>query len=348
MGYLRVYLALCVVFSHMGYNMFLPADLAVEIFFIISGFYMSFVLNERYKKSSQNMLFYKKRFLRLLPIYWICGLIGLGLAYIMYLKGVSSEFLFDFSLFKESHFSSYIYLIICNVFALGEDIALFLHWNIDTSQMEFTVSSYSENYPMIRFFASPVAWSLGLEFFFYLIAPFFLRKNLKVVGLIFAISFIVKMIIRYGFGLNDGNWTFRFFLSELCCFCFGYFCYRVYKFIDYRNYTIPYSAKYALLLVMVVLSLYHSSYIITFFLFLAYVIIAVPVLFYLSKHDSFDRNIGDLSYIIYLVHPIVICSCQFISPSRQLIMVMMITLLTSFLLYRYVESPIERYRKRLK
>lgn len=348
MGYLRIYLAICVVLSHMGCNMLLSADNAVEFFFIISGFYMSFVLNERYWEPSQNLLFYKKRFLRLLPIYWICCLIGLGIAYKMSLGGYSSDFLFDFNLFKESHFSSYPYLIFSNLFALGEDVALFLHWNIDTSQIEFTVSSYSESYPMIRFFASPVAWSLGLEFFFYLIAPFFLRKKLYVVGSIFVISFVVKMIIRYGIGLTDGNWTFRFFPSELCCFCFGYFCYRIYKFIEYRNYRFPSGTKYALLLSMVVLSLFHSSYILMFLLFLAYLIIAVPVLFYLSKHDSFDRNIGDLSYIIYLVHPIVICSCLFITVSWKPIIVLVITIIISYLLYRYIERPIELYRKGLK
>ena len=347
MGFLRVYLAISVVLSHMGYNLLLPADQAVELFFVISGFYMSFVLNERYNCTSQNVLFYKKRFLRLLPIYWICSLLGLLVAYKISLEGLSSELLFDFNLFKESNFSSYPYLIFSNLFALGEDLALFLHWNIEESQLEFTASTYSENYPMIRFFASPVAWSLGLEFLFYLIAPFFLRRNVKTVGLICIVSLIIKLTIRYYFGLNDGNWTYRFFPSELCCFCLGYFCYRLYTIIEIRRYVIPEKVKYAILTVFVLLSLYHGSYIYMFLTFMLFFMLAVPVLFYVCKHDSFDRRIGDLSYVIYLVHPIVICLFISVDIEIKPILILVATVTMSCLLYQFVERPIEKFRSKI-
>lgn len=53
MGVLRFWLAICVVFSHSSFradtvSFFIPGDVAVEVFFLISGFYMSLVLTTKY------------------------------------------------------------------------------------------------------------------------------------------------------------------------------------------------------------------------------------------------------------------------------------------------------------
>ena len=75
MGLLRLYLALCVFHDHVNSNaprMFLSSSVAVCIFFIISGFYMSLVINENYKNQNNGIIsFYINRFLRLYPIYII-------------------------------------------------------------------------------------------------------------------------------------------------------------------------------------------------------------------------------------------------------------------------------------
>src|SRR5260370_9516411 len=47
-------------------------NISVNSFFIISGFYMAFILNEKYVgKNSSYRLFITNRFLRIYPIYWI-------------------------------------------------------------------------------------------------------------------------------------------------------------------------------------------------------------------------------------------------------------------------------------
>ena len=65
LGFFRVILAIAVVLTHsqslLGYTL-LGGELAVEAFYIISGFYMSMILNEKY---SSNYLFYTNRALRL-------------------------------------------------------------------------------------------------------------------------------------------------------------------------------------------------------------------------------------------------------------------------------------------
>ena len=74
MGILRTILALLVVGSHL--HAFGGAAFAVKSFFIISGFYMALVINTRYYALPISS-FYGSRLLRLLPLYWIVGLLTL-------------------------------------------------------------------------------------------------------------------------------------------------------------------------------------------------------------------------------------------------------------------------------
>ena len=72
MGLMRFLLAMAVVIAHTGaitVNFALiPANLAVEVFFAISGFYMSLIVTGKYRDRTT---FYINRFLRLYPVYLI-------------------------------------------------------------------------------------------------------------------------------------------------------------------------------------------------------------------------------------------------------------------------------------
>src|SRR5690349_18914439 len=72
MGLIRTLLALAVVFTHAGdfpltSNKFVGGTIAVQSFYIVSGFYMALVLNKKYAHARQ---FYINRFIRLYPTYW--------------------------------------------------------------------------------------------------------------------------------------------------------------------------------------------------------------------------------------------------------------------------------------
>ena len=71
MGLIRTLLAIAVVLNHIppydGIHL-IHGPLAVEAFFVISGFYMAFVLSERY--DGQVGSFYWARALRIFPMYW--------------------------------------------------------------------------------------------------------------------------------------------------------------------------------------------------------------------------------------------------------------------------------------
>ena len=74
MGLLRLLLALSVVLYHAGliggYNI-ANQIIAVNAFFVISGFYMSLVLSTKYNFPNSYSLFVSNRLLRIYPIYWL-------------------------------------------------------------------------------------------------------------------------------------------------------------------------------------------------------------------------------------------------------------------------------------
>jgi peptidoglycan/LPS O-acetylase OafA/YrhL len=88
-GLLRILLAISVFCAHsrpLGSLRWLSGDLAVESFFVISGFYMQLILSTKYTKERLGNTwvwqFYKARYLRLLPVYWVGCLLALGSALI--------------------------------------------------------------------------------------------------------------------------------------------------------------------------------------------------------------------------------------------------------------------------
>ena len=67
MGILRLLLALGVVAEHSKYPIGAGSYTAVQAFFIISGFYMAFILSQNQYSISH---FYRSRMLRMFPTYW--------------------------------------------------------------------------------------------------------------------------------------------------------------------------------------------------------------------------------------------------------------------------------------
>ena len=73
-------------------------EIAVELFFIISGFYMSLILNEKYNTPDKILIFYKNRFLKLFPIYWTVLIFTITLFVVSYFlleKGSTLEYIYS-------------------------------------------------------------------------------------------------------------------------------------------------------------------------------------------------------------------------------------------------------------
>lgn len=83
MGVIRLLLAVSVVLAHTSSLFdfrFVGGKLAVELFYIISGFYMALVLTEKYNMKNSYKLFITNRMLKLYPIYWVVAILTILLS----------------------------------------------------------------------------------------------------------------------------------------------------------------------------------------------------------------------------------------------------------------------------
>src|ERR1700719_752278 len=88
MGFIRTLLALSVADFH-GYHIahaqhilsleWANGAVAVQTFFVLSGFYMALVLSRKYADKGP-ITFYRARFLRLFPAYWLACLLTIAVA----------------------------------------------------------------------------------------------------------------------------------------------------------------------------------------------------------------------------------------------------------------------------
>lgn len=337
MGLLRYLLAVCVVAAHTApiFNIpFIPADVAVQAFFIISGFYMAFILEEKYGYGwSQYWLFISNRWLRLLPLYWflLYGAVLLSaLVLFLFNKGILVQF------FEYSHQLSPMtlaFLVISNVMILGQDSILFMGKDMTPTLHSFVFI--------------PQAWSISIELMFYLIAPIIFAKGWRLPFIIMLASFGIRWLLIMQ-GLTYDPWTYRFFPSELGFFMMGYFSYLLYKKLAWikRNLSLwqMYGGIVSSLMIFGWLFTYTSSWQWLFFLL---IMAALPVLF--SSSNNMDRLLGELSYPVYLSHLLIaqsLCYSAYCSTSPMFgLVVIVLSTVFSLVCVKTLLAPLERYRQ---
>jgi peptidoglycan/LPS O-acetylase OafA/YrhL len=127
MGVLRLILAIAVVIAHtepiFGFRL-VGSDVAVQAFYIISGFYMAMILTEKYARKESYKLFITNRFLRLYPIYWIV-LLGTVLMSIVQTSGNGKLDMY-FQYYDFMNLGSILFLIFTNILIFFQDIVMFL------------------------------------------------------------------------------------------------------------------------------------------------------------------------------------------------------------------------------
>ena len=360
MGIIRLLLALSVLSTHANSIFgchFVGGQMAVQSFYIISGFYMALILKEKYVgKNGSFKLFISNRFLRLYPIYLtILGLTVLAcLAVAVQTKGHSFP---KFEQFSQVGFNplSFIYLILTNIFIFGQDLVLFLGISPQDGHLFFTNDFTTTNPHLYAFMFVPQAWSLGIELTFYLLAPFILKKSLKFQTVIILSSIALRFYLYNMLNLKNDPWTYRFFPTELLFFMLGSLAYHIktklsgikinsYFAFILLAYIIVFTIIYAYIPAM---KIEYIPFPVKDILYYFSIMISIPVLFLCFKNSKIDNQIGELSYPVYISHKLIImifAGLPFIAL-RNGVSITVFTIVISILLIKYISKPIDKVRQ---
>ena len=353
MGVIRFLLALSVLGAHTGgiFGLtFVGGKIAVQTFFIISGFYMALILEKKYTGKGSYKLFITNRFLRIFPIYFVVLFLSIFLYYFLFLeKGIGPFHFFSDYFFRMNIFLQ-LYLILSQLSIFGLDWVMFLGVHAKNGLPFFTPDYLSTKPLLYDFLFVPQAWTLSLELLFYLFIPFVFRRMKLLMVLIFAS--ISLRVVLYGMGLHHEPWTNRFFPTELVFFLLGVFICRTSEFI--RLFV---SHRYiSIYFICFLLFFFFYQYIpymfllvdIKQFLFFLLLIGGLPGFFLFSQKNRLDYLFGELSYPMYLSHIFVFSFVTFFNTSQpQLhgIETAVITSIISFFLYFFIDRPIDTYRQ---
>ncbi len=310
MGLLRLLLALSVLFEHAGgvptrwgaYTI-IGGPLAVECFFIISGFYMGLVLNERYDRPALTRAFYTNRAIRIYGLYWAFLALYLAIFAAAQLADGASPLL----PYAQAPLgcAEKAGLALLNLTVIGQDLTLWLR--IDGHHLAWTTHAFhSGGLEVFHFMLIPMAWSLSLELEFYLIAPFVARRPVWQIAAMMAASLAAR-VIAAGAGYSADPFSYRFFPFELALFLAGVLAYRAFA-AKRAAWDGPPAKALALCVPLAILAYpiwaggepANGFFAAPRLALLVLVAAGLPAIHGWSRHLTWDRAIGELSFPVYL------------------------------------------------
>ena len=308
MGLIRLLLACGVVFSHTstinGYSP-LAGNLAVQCFYIISGFYMAMVLTEKYTGKGSGYLFYTNRALKIYPVYWL-NLILLILFNLVTLAWHYPGTLDFYFKYQTPSWWTLIYLIIANVVLIGLDWTFLFGIN-KSGNLYFTKNFNTQKPSVYNYAFNSIAWTIGVELLFYIIAPWLNKRKWWLLLTFFAASLALRLLFDFMFG-DTAPWNYMFFPTQLMFFIAGMLSYKF--FVDMKR--IKPGKKISVFIygifVGVILFYYQvfpETYLKNIVLFIC-VTCCTPIAFDLTKRSKTDRFLGNLSYPIYITQALAI------------------------------------------
>ena len=319
---LRAISVISVIFFHYEINYFKGGYLGVDIFFVISGYLMSLILDVKIdKKNIVN--FYIKRIKRILPA--LIFIILITLIFGFFLLGTA-----NYERLGKSSISSLLFL--SNFFFWRE-------WGY------FDLNSLSK--PLLH------TWSLSVEMQFYFIFPvilFVLNNIFKKIEIIFKLIFLfsIAILITEIFVETKKVATFYlmpFRLSEFLIGSIGYYCEKKYN----NKLNNSYIFIFALIIILICFLNFDKDTRfpgISSFLpcFMAIIIILNKDNYLANKilKSNFLIFLGNISYSLYLVHwPVYVFYRLF--KFREIyiyekILLVLISILFSYLVNKYVEN----------
>ena len=361
MGTLRLILAISVVLSHsdsINYHRLFGGKIAVELFFMISGFYMALVLSKKYTQELGTLnLFIINRIFKIFPLY-----LAILLSTLVFQVCTGSHY---FNLPNEVPLYVKVIGFITNFTIVGQDLLLFIGYDGEQLVVPENFHQYGFNSLDYMLVIDP-SWTLALELYFYVLI--FLVFAL---GGRFKFSIILALLtasISLRFHLHEENilykdpYMYRLFFSELYIFMYGVLGYYIYALIKRNGILESYSNSILIFALaalvyfslnvqsIVDINLIDAGNMLKKEFFLLVMIFVIPVLFLVSKNSQTDLLMGELSYPIYLLHiPIKSVMHYLGSPSHGagVMDLLWYTIVVSIVLNYSFQRPLDLYRQSL-
>lgn len=352
MGSIRFLLAVAVVLVHsssiFGITL-IPGYLAVQSFYIISGFLMALVYSEKYSKTNRPYYFFiSNRILRLYPTYILVVILTIFLSLILGLVFNSyGKLQFYLNVYQSSpqSFYSLVIVFVSNFILVGQDFISF--FGIDKQSGGFYFLGLQSDMVLQDLLLIQIAWTVAVEFFFYLLTPFIVNRSIyKILMAIFMV-----LVLRYSlfyFGYTDDRFAiYRFAPTELFWFLLGVLAYRLKTlgFIFFENFGVIF---------LVWILLFAGCYEFILFkykdvAFFASIFLGCSPLLKYFENFKFDKFFGDLCYPLYLSHCMVLLVVgpeSFPKPFGEGLPTLTISIIFSIFINIFFLLPLERYRQK--
>lgn len=348
MGLLRLLFALSIVIFHSGllWNYNIATEyIAVYSFFIISGFYISLILDTKYKNKSVT-LFWGNRMLRIFPLYWLVLSSIVIFTILKYLFHIGTP---DNAI---EHFLTHSQVSLFQIINfITRNITLIL-------TTDYLLKSDSTGgYLLVQ-----QAWTLQLELIFYLIAPYLMKLSQKIFIVITIIYLLLFGLVIQPFQILPSYTLTHAFASTLVFFLLGMLSYTL-LFKNISKITLPPKLPFFILTTFIIYLLGYNFFQIKIFpelllisdpFYYLCLTCAIPFIYKASYTNRIDSFIGSLSYPIYITHFLIIkivvnLSLFQYNSNIKTLFVLFVTLVLSIILVKFIENPINSIRqKRLK
>ncbi len=352
MGTLRLLLAVAVVIYHAGplFGLRLVEGwVSVQMFFVISGFYMALVLTEKYtpeRLPRSRSRFYLSRLLRLYPGFVAVTVGTLGLIAVTRLTagewpdpkmGEAWERLGPWA----------VPVLASNVTLVGQDVVQW--WDVTADGrwrwLQWTGAAGPDGAVGLEHaMFVPQAWSVGCELWFYLLAPWLVRRRTWVLVGLAVVSLGIQLGLKRA-GYQPGV----FAPAQVCFFVAGMLGYRLGKRWAWWSHPAVGWAAFGLIVAGVVAAPWCESGVYHAGLYAGLAVGSYP-LFKLTASWKWDRRVGELSYPVYLVHLAVLWAVKWTAARWGLEwssgVVLAISLGLAVVLYLLVDRPCDLFRRR--
>ena len=268
---------------------------SVRVFFILSGFLISYLLlKEKEKKGRINIKnFYFRSILRIWPLYYLVVLISFFLVpyFVDFFDNAGNETFYFSLILKMKHFS-FFHLLLFLLFLPNLALKLFP--------------------PVV---GASQSWSIGVEEQFYLVWPHLFNKTsnkfqLLLLFVIIFFPFLEPLVYKVNFEL--GEW-FNYLIKLFPIHTMGSGGLAAIVLFYYRDWLDKYFFKPAFFLINTIVFIFMFFYHVHYIIF--GVITSIQILFFIQKdfkfnlRNSFLSKIGQISYGMYMYHPLVMFCC---------------------------------------